>query len=70
MSLLHQRCPSGAMKKGEKMSSGTHVRVRAVVDPGADEGDELVAALVHHEAADLALVALLPETPARKRKER
>lgn len=29
----------------------THVGVGAAVDPRAHEGDELVAALVHHEAA-------------------
>ena len=41
----------------------THVRVSSTVDPGADEGDELVAFLVNHKPADLTLVALLAETP-------
>ena len=37
-----------------------------MVDPGADKGDEFVATLVDHEAADLALVTLLAETPGSK----
>ena len=41
----------------------THVRVSSTVDPGADEGDELVAFLVNHKPADLTLVALLADIP-------
>ena len=41
----------------------THVRVSPSVQAGAEEGDELMAPLVHHEPAHLALVALLPEPP-------
>ena len=37
-----------------------------MVDPGADKGDEFVATLVDHEAADLALVTLLAEAPGRE----
>ena len=41
----------------------THVRVSPSVQARAEEGDELMAPLVHHEPAHLALVALLPKAP-------
>ena len=47
----------------ELKGKDTHVRVSSTIDARADEGDELVASLVDHEPADLALVALLAETP-------
>ena len=46
----------------------TYVGVDAAVGPGADEGDELVASLVDHKAANLALVALLAEAPEKRTK--
>ena len=48
----------------------TYVGVDAAVGPGADEGDELVASLVDHKAANLALVALLAEAPEKKEQRR
>ena len=47
----------------------TYVGVDAAVGPGADEGDELVASLVDHKAANLALVALLAEAPEKGTKK-
>ena len=47
----------------ELKGEDTHVRVSSPIYARADEGDELVASLVHHEPADLTLVSLLSETP-------
>ena len=47
----------------ELKGKDTHVRVSSTIYARADEGDELVASLVDHKPADLALVALLSETP-------
>ena len=45
------------------LNYSTHIRVCSSVNSWTHEGDELVASLVNHEAAHLALISLLPETP-------